>query len=60
MAFELAQPGLFDRRADRLAEAQKEIVRQATERCDDRLRLLHRLGAPAAADHSLLFAIVAG
>jgi superfamily II DNA or RNA helicase len=54
----LLQPGLFDRRSERLADAQHAVVRQASDRCRERLIALRHLAEPAASEPALLFAIV--
>jgi superfamily II DNA or RNA helicase len=58
LAFALLQPGLFDRRAERAADAQQAVLRAAAERCHERLRTLRLLAAPVAAGHALLCAIL--
>ena len=58
LAFGLLQPGLFDRRAERAAGAQRVVLREAADHCRERERILRRVAAPVTAGHALLCAIV--
>jgi hypothetical protein len=48
MAVDLLQPGLFDRRAERQAAAQREVIDNALAHCRARLAELRRQRAAAA------------
>ena len=56
LAAPLIQPGLFDGRAVRQADAQRQLVDEAAARARDQIRGLERLMAVEAGDRHLLFA----
>jgi hypothetical protein len=55
LASPLLQPGLFDRRAARLAEAQARVTEAAATRARDRISALRRLAAAREGDRHLIF-----
>jgi superfamily II DNA or RNA helicase len=57
LAAALLQPGLFDRRVDRAAAAQAELLADALSRSDARLRELDALAAPRIDECRLVFAV---
>jgi superfamily II DNA or RNA helicase len=60
MAAPLVQPGLFDRRAERLAAAQAAVRDEILDRCRQRLAALARAQAPSLGRRALAFAVLAG
>ncbi len=60
MATRLVQPGLFDRRSDRAARAQQQVVEEALSRGRERLADLHARRRPTALGVDLAFAVVLG
>jgi hypothetical protein len=58
LAVGLLQPGLFDRRAERAAGAQRAVLREVADHCRERERALRRVAAPVTSGHSLLCAIL--
>ncbi len=59
MAADLLQPGLFDRRTERRAAAQREVVDQALAHCHDRLEELERGRSATAAGLRPAFSLIA-
>jgi hypothetical protein len=57
LAAPLLQPGLFDRRAVRDADAQRRVAAEAAARAEDRIRALERHCDLRAGERSLVFAI---
>jgi hypothetical protein len=57
MAADLLQRGLFDRRVERLAAAQSQLVEHALLLTTERLHVLNGLTEAAAGGHELVFAI---
>jgi superfamily II DNA or RNA helicase len=57
LASPLLQPGLFDRRAARLADAQARVAEAAATRAHDRISALRRLADACEGDRHLIFAV---
>jgi ERCC4-related helicase len=60
MAADLVQRALFDRRAERASAAQAEVLREAVERCEARLRDVGGIEQATTTGPDLAFAVVAG
>lgn len=58
LAHPLLQPGIFDRRAIRLAEAQRRLLEEAVRRAEEASVRWRRLCDPAAGERQLLAALV--
>ena len=59
LAVPLVQPGLFDRRALRHADAQRYLAEEATRAAAERIAALRRAIDPRAGERRLVFAVVA-
>lgn len=59
MAATLLQPGLFDRRVERLSAAQSAVMHEALDQCAARLRALHTAGDVGATRRGLVLALLA-